>query len=302
MVNRVATFPFTNKMITDNMRLQLKYSDINTQISTGLKSTSYKGVAGDTQYLLSVESAADRLEAYNTNSNIVLANVNTMYEALRQVEDMANSMLSAVTAALGGPLVPTAVTTDQADNAMREVASILNLKIANRYVFSGTYIDIPPVDLSDPTWVPQTSPSVANTGYYQGNAVINSVQTSESNSVNYGVLASDPAFEQLFRAFNLVFNNPGSNTEYAEASALIQSSIDGIANIRSGLSINSRSIEEHIYQNEQDVVYLKELVGTLKEVDLPTASVQLTEIQTQMEAAYTSSVRVLNLNLHDYLR
>ena len=79
MVNRVATFPFTNKMITDNMRLQLKYSDINTQISTGLKSTSYKGVAGDTQYLLSVESAADRLEAYNTNSNIVLANVNTMY-------------------------------------------------------------------------------------------------------------------------------------------------------------------------------------------------------------------------------
>ncbi len=301
MVNRVATYPFTNMMIADNMRLQLKYSDINTQISTGLKSPNYKGIAGDTQYLLSVESAVDRLEAYNTNSNIVLANVNTMYEALGQVEDMANSMLSAITAALGGPNVPNAVTTDQANNAMTETASILNLKIANRYVFAGSYIDTPPVDLSDPAWVAQSAPSVANSSYYQGDSTINSVQTSESNTVNYGILASNSAFEELFRAYNLISNNAGSTTDYSEASSLIQSAIDGIANIRSSLSINSRSIEDHIYQNEQDVVYLKELVGTIKEVDLPTASVQLTEIQTQMEAAYTSSVRVLNLNLHDYL-
>ena len=37
MVNRVATFAFTNQMISENMRLQTKYADINTQISSGLK-------------------------------------------------------------------------------------------------------------------------------------------------------------------------------------------------------------------------------------------------------------------------
>ncbi|MDD3021072.1 MAG: flagellin [Alphaproteobacteria bacterium] len=301
MVNRVATYPYTTSMIAENMRLQVKYSDINTQISSGLKSQNYKGISSDTQYLLSVESAIDRLEAYNTNTNIVLANVNTMYEALGQVEDMANSMLTAVTAALGGGQVPTAVTANQASNALDETQSVLNMKIGNRYVFAGTNIDTPPVDLTDPAWVPQTSPSVVNSSYYQGNSTITSVQSSESHVISYGVLASDPAFEQLFRAYNLVLNNSGSITELTEASGLIRSAIDGIANVRSNLSINAKSMEDQIYQNEQDKVYLKELTSNIKETDIPSASVQITEIQTQMEAAYSSSVRILNLNLHDYL-
>ncbi|HRK96946.1 MAG: flagellin [Alphaproteobacteria bacterium] len=302
MVNRVATYPYTTSMIADNMRLQVKYADINTQISSGLKSQNYKGISRDTQYLLSVESAVDRLDAYNTNGNIVLATVNTIYEALGQVENMANSVLAAITAALGGGQVPTAVTTAQAQNALNETASVLNLQIASRYVFAGSDIDTPPVDLTDPAWVPQTSPSVVNSNYYQGNSSVLSVQLSESYSVSYGVKADSSAFEELLRAYNLVVNNPGSTAELSEASGLIQQAIDNLATIRSNLSINSRSIEDQINQNEQDKVYLKELVSTIKEVDLPSASVQLTEVQTQMEASYTASVRILNLNLHDYLR
>jgi hypothetical protein len=68
MVNRVATYPFTNTLIAENMRLQVKYADINTQISSGLKSQDYKGIARDSQYLLAVESSADKLEAYNANA------------------------------------------------------------------------------------------------------------------------------------------------------------------------------------------------------------------------------------------
>lgn len=302
MVNRVATYPYSNMMIADNMRLQVRYSDINTQISSGLKSQTYKGISRDTEYLLSTESAIDRMEAYNTNGNIVLATVNTMYEALGQVENMANSMLTAVTAALGGGQVPTAVTANQANNALQETSSILNMKLSSRYIFSGSDIDTAPVDLSDPAWVPQTSPSVVNSSYYQGDSVINTVQLSESYTLSYGVLASNPAFEELFRAYNLVLNNPGNAAELSEASDLIQLAIDDIATIRSGLSITSRSIEDQISQNEQDITYLAELTSTIKETDIPSASVQLTEIQTQLEAAYTASIRLLNLNLHSYLR
>ncbi|HNS44099.1 MAG TPA: flagellin [Alphaproteobacteria bacterium] len=302
MVNRVATFAFTNTMITENMRLQYKYADINTQVSSGLKSQTYKGIARDSQYLLSVESAMDKLDAYNTNGNIALVNVNTIYESLGRVEAMANTMMTAVTAALGGNFGNPAVTQSQAQNALVETSSLLNLQIAGRYVYAGTDIDTPPVDLTDPAWVPQTSPSVVNSSYYQGNSSIISVQISETLNLNYGVLASDTAFEKLFRAYNLVVNNPGSTNELSEALGLIQQAVDGIANIRGNLSIQSRSIEDQIDQNSQDKTYLSELTSTMKEVDLPSASVQLTEVQTQMEAAYTASIRVLNLNLHDYLR
>ncbi len=301
MVNRVATYPFTNTLIADNMRLQVKYADINTQISSGLKSQDYKGIARDSQYLLAIESSADKLDAYNANANITLSQINTMYTTMARLQDLANSILHDITASLGGNMVPTAVLTNQATIGMNEAASLLNLTIAGRHVFAGSDIDTSPVDLTDPAWVAQVPPSVANTSYYQGNAVINAVQVSESFTISYGVKADNPAFEQLLRAFNLIANNPGNNIALVEASGLVHQAIEDIANVQSILSSHARSIEDQIDKNTQDKTYIKDLAATIKEVDIPSASVQLTEIQTQLEAAYTASVRILNLSLTKYL-
>lgn len=301
MVNRVATYPFTSTLIAENMRLQTKYADVNAQISSGLKSQTYKGIARDSQYLLSIESSVDKLTAYNANANSALATVNTMYTAMGSIQDLANSILSDVTAALGGDQVPASVLTSQANNGMTEMAALLNLRVAGRYVFSGSDIDTVPVDLSDPAWVAQTPPSVANSNYYQGNNVISSVQVSETFTVNYGVTANNTAFEQLFRAYNLIANNPTSNAALVEASGLIQQAVDDIANVQGILSNNSKSIENQMERNDQDKTYLKELSSTIKETDIPSASVLLTEVQGQLEASYTASVRLLKLNLAQYL-
>ncbi len=301
MVNRVATYPFTNQMIADNMRLQTKYADVNTQISSGLKSQDYKGIATDSQNLLSLESVARRLTTYTGNSNTVLAHVNTMFDSVGQMIDLANSMITALTAALGGDIVDPTVTQAQADNALQETQSLLNLKIGNRYLFSGSDIETAPVDLTDPAWVPQTTPSTANSSYYQGNSTINSVQSSESMTVTYGVLASNPAFEQLLRSYNLAYNNPSNKTALQEASALIRQAIDGMATIQGTLSLDANTLQNQVDQNDKDKVNLSELVSSIKEADIPSASVLLTEVQTQIEASYSASVRILNLNLHDYL-
>jgi flagellar hook-associated protein 3 FlgL len=301
MVNRVATFAFTNTMISENMRLQTKYSQINTQISSGLISQDYKGIARDSQYLLAVESSQDKLSAYNSNGNTALSNINIMYTSIGRIEDLVNSMISNIVASLGGDLVPTNVLVSQADNALQETAGLLNTKVAGRYLFSGSDIDTQPVDLTDPLWVPQTPPSVINATYYQGNNVINGVQISETLTVNYGVTADNTGFEKMLRAYNLVFNNPASTAARSEALDLLSQSIDDIANLRGVLSTQAKTVEEQMDKNEQDRVYLQELSTTIKEVDIPSASVRLTEIQGQLEAAYSASVRILNLSLVNYL-
>lgn len=301
MVNRVATFTYTNSMITENMRLKTKYSDVNSQISSGLISQDYKGIARDSQYLQAVESSKSKLDAYNANCNTSMATINIMYTSLGSIEDMANSMLGNVTAALGGKQVPAAVMAAQANNALTETSGILNQKVAGRHIFSGSDIDTAPVNLSDPAWTPQTSPSVVNSSYYQGNNTINAVQASETLNVSYGVTANNPAFEKLFRAYNLLANNPTSAPELTEASTLIQQAIDDLANVQGVLSTQAKSIQDQIDKNSQDGTYLKELSSTIKEVDIPSASVSLTEIQSQLQASYSASVRILNLNLVNYL-
>jgi len=301
MVNRVATFAFTNQMVSENMRLQTKYSDINTQISSGLKSQDYKGIASDSQYLLAVESSQNKLTAYNANANTASSTINIMYSTIGKIEDMANTMLSNVTAALGGNQVPGTITASQADNAMLETAGLLNLEVGGRHLFSGSDIDTTPVNLSDPAWPAQTSPSVVNSSYYQGNSTLSTVQVSETYSSTYGVTADNPAFEKLFRAYNILKTNPTGVAERTEALDLIKPAIDGIGNIRGILSTQANSINAQIDKNDQDKTYLQEVSSNIKETDIPSASVRLTEIQGQLEASYSASVRVLQMSLVKYL-
>lgn len=301
MVNRLATFSFTTNLIADNLRLQVKYGDVNTQISSGLKSSNYKGIARDSQRLLNIESSQSRLQAYSNNGVTVKAIVDTMYESLGRMDSLLNSMISGATAALGGNIVSPTVTQSQANLGLNEMAALLNLRMAGRYVYSGSDIDTKPVDLTDPLWTPQVPPSVANSSYYQGNSTINSVQMSETLTVNYGILASNPAFEKGLRAYNLIVNNPADKTAISEALDLLQQSVKGIADIRGALSSNSKTIEGQTQQNDEDIVNLKTLITNIKHTDIASASVELQAVQTQLEAAYSSSVRVIRLSLHNYL-
>jgi flagellar hook-associated protein 3 FlgL len=109
--------------------------------------------------------------------------------------------------------------------------------------------------------------------------VVNAVQVSESLTISYGVKADNPAFEQLLRAFNLIANNPGNTAALVEASGLVQQSVDDIANVQGVLSSQSRSIEDQIDKNTQDRTYIKDLASTIKEVDIPSASVYLTKFR-----------------------
>ncbi|MEK7800905.1 MAG: flagellin [Pseudomonadota bacterium] len=301
MVNRVATYAFTDTMVSSNMRLQSKYADINRQIASGLKSEDYKGISGDAQYLLSLESAQGKLDAYNASGNTTLATTNIMYSTMGRIDDIANSMLSALTAAQSGVSIPGPVMAAQASNAMLEMAGLLNIKVAGRYIFSGSDIDTLPVDLADPAWAPQVTPSTFNSTYYQGNNTVNAVQVSETLTVNYGVKADNAAFEGLLRAYNLALNNPTNKIALAEASTLVKQAIDDVANVRGILSTQTKSIENQIDENSLDKTYLLEVSSNIKEVDIPSASVQLTSVQSQLEASYSASVRILNLTLVNYL-
>ena len=181
------------------------------------------------------------------------------------------------------------------------MAGLLNTKVGGQYLFAGSDIDTTPVNLSDPGWPAQTSPSTVNSSYYQGNSALASVQVSETYSTTYGVTADNPAFEKLFRAYNILKTNPTGIAERTEASDLIKASIADIGNIRGILSTKANSIDGQTDKNSSDMTDLQELSSNIKETDIPSASVRLTEIQGQLEASYSASVRVLQLSLVNYL-
>lgn len=301
VLTRVASMLLNSRLSEDNMRLQSNLANVQTQLATGLKSLDYKDISRETQSLLAIEAAKSQLQTFSDNGNLVLNQVNIAYDTFGRMDELGNTVLSGLTAALGGNNVSSSVTTSQAQIAMNEFASLLNLKVANRHLFGGTDIDTLPVDLTDPAWVPQAPPSVANTGYYQGNSTLLSVQLSETLTVTYGVLASDPTFETMLRAFNLVVNNPGNKTAYAEAFDLLKNGIGMLADIRATLSANAKTIEEQNVRNQEDMANLAELIAGIKETDIPAATVQLKSYETQLQASYSASVTLLRLSLTNFL-
>ncbi len=300
-LSRVASMVLTTRLNADNMRLQSGLADVQTQLATGLKSLDYKDISREAQRLLAVEGAKSQLQAFSDNGKLVLNQVNIAYDTFGRMDELGNTVLSGLTAALGGDNVDPAVTTSQAQIALNEFASLLNLKVANRHLFAGTDIDTIPVDVNDPTWPVQTPPSTPNTNYYQGNNTRLSVQLSETLTVTYGVLASDPAFETMLRAFNLVMNNPGDKVAYAEGFDLLKSGIEQLADIRGILSANAKTIEEQNVRNEEDMANFSELISGIKETDIPAATVRLKSLETQLQASYSASVTLLRLSLTNFL-
>lgn len=301
MTNRIATFPATERLIVDNMRLQSQLADTQVQLATGLKSLTYKGIASETQRLLNLERNYDALKSYNTNSVIVAGNIDIAYNAVKAVLDLSNSFLQTLTAAQGGNFLNPQVTKDQAQTALNEIAGLLNTQSAGRYLFAGSMIDRKPIDLTDPAYTVPTIPSTPNTGYYQGDNAIASAQLSETLTIDYGFTANDPAFEQLLRALNVALNHPSDTTALAEATTLIRTSIDGMANIFTQMSTFARTVENQNMRNDEDMAMMKNVIGNIKGADLAATTVKQKELETQIQASYASSVKILNLKLTDYL-
>lgn len=301
MVYRVASFSSTSNLINSNMKIQSQMADTQTQLSTGLKSISFKSIARDTQKLLNLESAQSALTNYNVNGNVTNSYINIMYGSVEQMVNLSNKFMSTLTAAQGGSQVDPQVTKDQAQLLMDEFQGLLNTSSAGRYLFAGSKIDVAPVNTDAAGWTAQTSPSTPNASYYQGDDYQMSTQISSNLTVDYGVTANNPAFEKAFRAFNVAFNNPSDKAALAEASTLMKDAIGGMANLQGRLSTNSRTIEDEMQRNEEDKTVISEISASIKSVDLPAATVRQAELKTQLEAAYSSSVALLKLSILNYI-
>lgn len=301
MVDRIATHAQSLSLARELMRLQSAYATGQVQSSSGLKSDNYQGISTSTQRLLNLESDYSRLTAQSENAQIALDRVNGMYSALQNTMDMVTSAQTMLSAAMSGSGLDSDSLTTEAQQALNGVVSNLNTQQAGRYLFGGGVTNSPPVDVTDSSYIAPTSPSLADSSYYQGDSYKAKVQASDNLTVAYGVTADDPAFEKVIRAYNLIINNPGDDAAMNEAYSLFGEAFESLNTMQTTLSNQATTLDRQINQNADDLNLLDSLIGDIKNIDLAEVTVRLTELETQLEASYSLATKLLQLNLHDYL-
>lgn len=300
MVDRIASFVQTSTMIKNNLRIESEYAKGQAQLSSGMKASSYEGIARDTNQLLNLESERSRLQTQTENAQLALDRSEAAFDSFGNIIAFGQSFLSDLQNAISNVTPPLQIQ-DIAQGLLEQTGAILNTTVAGRHIFGGSNTKNPPVDINAAGYGGATPPSAPNFDYYQGNDYVQSVEVSDSYTINYGITANDPALEQIMRAYDLVRTSPADQNALQEALGLMQTGLDDLAVSKAGISQISQSLDKRIDENEESLTLLAEMITRLKEVDLAEVSVRLKEYEAQLQASYAVTTGLLNLNIADFL-
>lgn len=300
-MERVASFSHQRQLISQALSVQSKLATTQVQTATGLKSTDYKGVANDSRMLVTLEGELERAERYIDNGEVVAGRVDTMYDSVSQVIEIATD----ARVWLGESLSATGNVTNfnqQGQAALEEVASLLNVQQDGRYLFGGAQTERAPVDLS--AYPPATSPSSPDMSYYQGDSQVAIYQASPDLVIDYGITADRSGFEKMLRAMSIAANASDSPVDRAaleEAYDLTSAALDDLLVEQTKLSLSADKIDRAIDANLDYQLYSQAVIEDLKHVDVAAVSAELSAYEAQLEAAY-SVINVLSrLSLVNYL-
>jgi flagellar hook-associated protein 3 FlgL len=305
MTDRIATFSSTTGLLNQALSLQSDYAKTQEQTSSGLKAQTYSGIASDSGTLLNLESQYTTLNSQVSVITAAQTQVNSMQNVTSNISTLLNTILSQVSESLDGANTSSAssVIGSEATSWMDELSGLLNTQYAGTYLFGGNVQSTAPVNLSAATYAPTTPPATApDTRYYQGDDAVQTLRVSSSLQLGYGVTADNPAFEQTFRALALIASNPGDTPTLNQAYTLLQSGASGVADISATLSSKSSIVGKEVDTQNATLDTLSGSISNLRDVDIAAASVQLSTLETQLEASYGTLTGLLKLNLSSYLR
>ena len=291
-------------------QLQTQGNTLEQQITTGLVSQSFAGIAPQAAQLVDLTTTQSQQQGFINTINTVNTRLQTM--------SLATSTMANLLQQFGGQLQTNAYNTtgatiqSQAQSLLANIGDYLNTADGEGYVFSGSASTTAPYVASGlPSPGNLTTPvNVAPpAGYYAGNSDISSAQVDTNLNVQYGVTAANPAFEQAIRALNFIANsgsfNQGNPTDVAnvnQAEQLLTTATSGINQLNAQIGMQQSELNNSLQAHQQSLSLAKSSISNIENVDPATAITQLDTLQTQMEASYQTVNILQNLTLANYLK
>jgi flagellar hook-associated protein 3 FlgL len=302
MVNRVATFASSDRMLSAALTTQARLARMQLQQASGSVSTDYAGIGSNTRALLQFEASLKASEAYADAATQAAGRAEVMYSALSSVTDLLTDFRSQLTSLMStdSSSASRAAITASASGYMLELASLLNTRHEGRYLFAGDATTTTPVDLTGYA----ADADTADTGYYAGDSAVTTVKISRDQTVVYGVTADNTAFEQALRALSIIAEAGDEVPDDLLQSSyeLVVSALDSTIAVQSGLSVDAGTLERAAERQADYQSMLAAQISELRDVDVTEIAVRISSYETQLQAAYSAIAKLQSLSLQDYLK
>jgi flagellar hook-associated protein 3 FlgL len=303
MVARIGTTANAQALVQASLRVQAKLAEQQTRQATGVRSATFGGLKGDAGKLLDIEGQSARLEADGAGATGAGAVVQAAYSAVGDIAALATQVRSQLSAALSGTYAGgvTPITAEQAQGWLANLQAELDTQVGGQYVFAGQASDRPPVDFSAPGYDPGAAPDTPDTGYFSGSSNPRVFHTSDGQAVQVSVAADQPGFEALARALSLIAAAPTDPATLQKAFDQVGQAVSDIGQSQATLSDQAARLDDIATTATDKTTTLNNLASDLNGADLTTATVMVTQYQTQLEALYQTIGKLASDSLLKYL-
>lgn len=304
------------------------------ELTTGRVSNPSSRLGGDYSHLIDIDRSLTRLEGYSiavTEAKLFAGATQSRLERLQNITgSLSGKMLLAVTS--NDTTVQSNVSR-QARADLADAMGILNGGVAGRSLFAGVATDVVPLEsdtllmselktvltgLETASDIMQAAedwfedPAGFRAVIYRGSTQdLSPFQVASGQHVGLSLRADDPDFRDMLLNMAIVAISTDSdlNLSTAAKSGLFQSVSDKmLANndkltlLRADLGYSEARIEEATTRNESARTSLEYAKGALLEVDPFEAATRLENVQFQLEALYSVTVRTSRLTLLAFLK
>ena len=302
---KVATSTMNSLILSHSLRVQSEYNQTLIQQSSGLKSPTLSGLNGAAGYSVSLKSDLKMSEHLVGQAQTAQSAVDVSYGAISGIVDLIETAKTDIAAAMNGTVETTNGLKTKSEGWLRDTVGLLNTDIGGAHVFGGAGGTIPPVDLDDPSYNPLATPSVTDTGYYQGASAAQTIMVDGSQGLTYGVIADAEGFEATLRAFSMLSDmatDPPDTALLQEAYALLDEAVSDLGRMQEELSGQSESLAALIDRETGFQLFVDSALESVDNVDLAEAAAKASELEVVLEASYAALASIVSVSLVDYLR
>ena len=134
----------SDAMIQSLIGMRAQFDDLQRQLTTGQKSSTYSGLGLGTGLSVGLNAQLSALSSYDDGISTAMTRINLAQQSLSSISSLGNTVNQAVVQANGNVAnFGTAVSTAQ--SSLQQILGILNTQSGNRYLFSGRATETPAV-------------------------------------------------------------------------------------------------------------------------------------------------------------
>lgn len=315
--------------------LRQKLNTVQAQASSGKKGFMLSDLGGSGSVsALGYRNGMNMVGTYIANLNVVKTRVTTMDKAMQNVADSARDTLTTLRKQIQSNEPFNDMNKAESAEGLRNILAKLNIKLNDRYLFSGSDIENPP--MSDPSALNSNISSTISTlmagtptkddviaalrgvagndlGFSTGSLSSDAVtfRADDGRDIDYTVRAHNDGFSDILRGMAVISNMPTPTTDAEKekywtvvnaAMDLLDQGARTIDSTQGKLGNQSKTITNLIATHEDMRLTMETYIGSVEDVDIADASTRLQQLQAQLQISYNITSSMKDLSLVNFIR